>query len=235
MKTLIAVVNCRTRGHWREALRRTWVPKVPKEKADVFFFVGRGDVNYAEPDTVELDCSDLYEHLPEKVRAIARWALKNKYSYMTKIDDDVLLSPTAFLDSGFQQYKYSGKSNRPESSYAIPCGFQYTMDKVCMEIVAETPLPSDGSLDDEKWVAYNLSQKEIYLHDEKRLYLHQWQLPDPEPISRRPLRAPKRPVIEVASPHRQEPGTFSWCVHICAEQDVKIREYYRLYQKYGEK
>lgn len=233
MRTLIAVVNARSRDNWRNAVRSSWLSQVPNDKADAFFFVGRGAPISDLDHVVELDCSDNYEHLPEKVRAISRWALSKGYDYMLKCDDDVILRPKDWLVSGYDRQDYTGRSNRPESPYAIPMGFNYVMSKRCMEIIAVADLPGDGSLDDERWCAYNLSVRGINLTNDNRYFL--WQTMLPREVPARPLRAPKRPVIDTSlwGP-RQADGTFSWCVHI---NDVagRIDEFKKIFDIHGEK
>src|ERR1700676_4758704 len=155
-RLLIAVINARHRKEWRDATRSTWLPQVPRDKADAFFFVGRGEAIEDPEGVVELDCSDKYEHLPEKIRTLCQWALEQNYSNLIKSDDDVVLRPHDLLNSGYEKHAYSGRSNRPESYYPITYGFGYILDQKCMEIIAKSDLPGDGSNDDEKWVAYNL-------------------------------------------------------------------------------
>ena len=108
-RTLIAVINARHREAWRTAVRSTWMHQVPKNLCDVFFFMGNGEPREFAEDEIALDCSDRYEHLPEKVRAITRWALEREYAHMLKCDDDVVLLPKALLASGYEQYDFSGK------------------------------------------------------------------------------------------------------------------------------
>lgn len=234
-KTLISIVNARPREAWRNALRNSWLPQVPKDKADAFFFVGRGDPVRDTDRVVELDCSDGYEHLPDKIRSITRWADAHGYEHMLKLDDDVIVRPNDLLSSGYDLHPYSGRSNRPESSYAIPMGFAYWMDQQSMRIISNTDLPGDGSNDDEKWCAYTLSNNGIFLHDDKRYFLHQQRILDSKPVQR-PLRAPKRPVVDTSSwGPEQFIGTFAWCVHIAGEIETKIEEYNKLFEKHGEK
>lgn len=228
MRTLIAIVNAQHRKEWRDAIRTTWLCKVPSDKADAFFFVGRGEGIEDTEGVVQLECSDKYEHLPEKIKTIAKWALEHGYTHMLKCDDDVVLRPQDFLSSGYDKYDYTGRSNRPESPYAIPCGFNYCLSARSMEIVSTALLPPDGSNDDEKWVAYHLSLKDIKLQDDKRYFL--WQFVIPLGDARRPLRAPRRPVV--AQGIQQESGTFSWCIHVLSGQD-KVNEYHRVYRWYG--
>lgn len=233
-KTLIAIINARHRKEWREAIRTTWLPQVPKEKADALFFVGRGEPLGDPQGVVELQASDKYEHLPEKFREVCRWALKRNYIRILKHDDDSILRPSDFLNSGLEKYPYSGRSNRPESPYAIPMGFGYVLDRKCMEIIANAELPPDGSNDDEKWVAFNLSQNGIFLHDDRRYFLHQLRFPVEEK-PKRPLRAPKRPTPDFSAWGNQpNPGTFSYCVHIAGEMSEKIEEYNKLWLRHRE-
>ncbi len=231
-KTLLAVINARHRPEWRRALRDTWMKQVPKNKADAFFFVGTGEQLKDQEQVVEIACSDKYEHLPEKVRAICRWAIEKDYAYMLKTDDDTMLKPNSFLDSGYHNYDYSGSSNRPDSPYAIPFGFGYCMSRKSMEIIASSSLPGDGSNDDEKWVAYNLSQAGILLTDIRRYYLHQFPIDPVIRAEKRSLRAPVRPqrknYLEVPE------QTFSYCVHTAMETHEKVAEYYKLWERYKE-
>jgi Galactosyltransferase len=232
-RTLLAIINARHRKEWRDAIRSTWLLQVPREKADAFFFVGRGEPLGDPQGVVELSCSDKYEHLPEKIITLCNWAHSKGYSHLLKCDDDCVLRPQDFLSSGYEKYEYSGCSNRPESPYAVPYGFGYVLDRKCMEIIGASKPPGDGSLDDEKHCAFTLSEHGIRLHDDRRYFLHQLRLPTEEK-AKRPLRAPKRPVVESIWGNQPYPGTFSYCVHIAAELSEKIEEYHKLWLRHRE-
>ncbi len=223
-KTLIAVISCRSRLQtWVKAIRETWLPLVPVHRADVKFFVGRGEGSVPE-DAVVLDCDDSYMGLPEKVRAMARWAVEYEYDFALKNDDDVILRPAALLSSGYEKHEYSGKANRPPQPYTVPFGFNYFLSKKCLKIVAEAELPETN--DDEKWVAKNLWDHGIELHDDPRYCLHSQLM---TPIERRPLRAPKRDIPNFAP----EPEYLSRCIHLPYDEDVKLAEFKRVYHRYG--
>jgi hypothetical protein len=215
LKILIAIVNCRSRQRtWAQAVRDTWLPFVPKDKADVFFFVGRGEPMELPSDTVALDCDDSYQGLPDKVREIVRWALAHGYDYMLKCDDDVVIHPLGLLLSGFDKFPYSGKYNRiptHNDPFSVPMGFCYWLDKQCMKLVENAPLP-ENSNDDEKWVARNLYYGGITLHDEARYHLHRTGL---IPANKRPIRV-HRPLNRLengcAEPERQR--AFAWCIFL---------------------
>jgi hypothetical protein len=189
------------------------------------FFVGRGESSVLS-DTVELDCDDSYLGLPEKVRSIARWAKEHEYNFMLKCDDDVVIRPLELLTmSGYQLFEYSGRANRPPQPYVVPMGFNYWLSKKCMGIVSEADLPTYGDNDDEKWVASVLWKHGISLTDDLRYGLHYQLL---TPTTKRPLRAPRRPVpIEAA-----EPEYFSRCIHLPLDMDVKLAEFQRVFNRY---
>ena len=138
------------------------MPQVPRDRADVFFFVGNGAPMEDLSDVVTLDCSDAYADLPAKVRSIVRWAQKNGYEFVLKCDDDVVLRPTAFLDSGYEKYEFSGGANRPAMPYTVTFGFCYVLGKRSIDIMSNSPLPGN-SFADELWVAQTLWRDQITL------------------------------------------------------------------------
>jgi hypothetical protein len=229
VKTLIAVVSAHHRTPWRDAIRDTWLPLVPTTLADVRFFLGRGQNK--NPDEVVLNCDDSYMGLPEKVREIARWALANGYDYMLKCDDDTVIRPELLLVSGYQNYQYSGKTNRHLEGFTVPVGFNWWISKECMKIVSEAELPP-GDNDDEKWVAWNLHLHGIHLQHDHRYELYMGEIPDP-PASKlyRPLRPPK--VDQIG--HSKD--VFSWTIFLEANSgngipiETKIIEFYKIWNK----
>ena len=225
-KTLIAIVSCRSRQDtWVKAIRETWLPLVPATKADVRIFVGLGDLPISE-DVVALACDDSYMGLPSKVQEICRWSNAHAYDFTLKCDDDVVLDPATILLSGYERHEYSGRANRPPQPYTVPMGFNYWLSKKCTTIMSEAPLPDVGN-DDEKWVASHLWSNGIILVDEPRYSLHTKLL---EPLNKRPLRALNRhrylPMQEI------EPEYFSRCIHLGEEQEIKLAEFKKVFEKY---
>lgn len=220
MKPLIAVVNARHRLNWRTAVRSTWFGKAT---IDVRFFVGRGTDITDKESTIELDCSDRYEHLPEKVQAIAQWARQNGYTNVLKCDDDVVLKVRMLEKSDYYQYEFVGRRGRAPQPYLVPFGFCYWMGEKALSIVENAMLPEDGSNDDEKWVANNLYKNGINLHLDERYVLHCESYPED---NRRPLRI--RGIVE------NYKAPFAWCVHTPGEQEDKIKEFYKIYRRIKE-
>jgi len=202
-KTLLAIVNARHRADWRAAIRRTWLPQVPRDRADVFFFVGQGDPIPDPERVIELSCSDVYNDLPSKIQTMVQWALRNGYEHFLKIDDDVVLRPLTFLDSGYENHEFSGGENRPGAP-AVTFGFCYVLGKKAMEIVSKSRLPHD--FDDEKWVAQCLWAKSIPLMHFSGYSLH--------------ISTSAEPDVQIAR-----------CVHLdnAHSQEQKIREFERIF------
>lgn len=232
MKSLIAVMNSRNRREWADVIRSSWLSMVPTEKADVRFFVGRGDTPVPD-DTVQLDVDDTYKGLPEKVRGMARWACLNNYDYMLKCDDDVVLNPKPLLDSGYDSNDFTGRLNRfptDDRPYTVPMGFNYWLSKRCMELVSTADLP-EGSNDDEKWVSGVLYSSGITLADDKRYRLSYGVPFAPSRSLRGPIRPLKPNYIETV------PGEFSWCVFLDGNNgqsiplEAKLEEFKRLFRR----
>jgi len=232
---LIAIINCRSRRLWRETLRKAWVSEVPADKADVFFFVGRGEPIVDTAGVVELDCDDSYWGLPDKVRAIARWSIAHGYDYMLKCDDDVLVLPEMLLTSGYDRQPYTGRINRTPTDdrpYAVPIGFCYWLSRQCMELIKDEPTPTKHN-DDELWVAGILHKHGIHVTDDRRYRLHTGEFLTPS--KRRPLR-PIRPCV--AYNMNVAHGEFAWCVYLESGAinqvpiEVKLHEYELMRQHY---
>jgi len=236
-KALLAIVNARHRKEWRDAIRNTWLPMVPQDRADALFFVGRGAPIEDSENVVELDCDDSYMGLPDKIRSIMRWAHSHDYHHASKIDDDVVLDPVKFLNSGYDAQEYCGPANRVPTNVApfwVPMGFFYSVSKRCMEFLINAPLPTEGN-DDEKWVAQNLHAQGISLHHDQRYRLQYGELIN------RPLRPPvgraiRRPLTPDVN-RDLYPGTFAWCIFMEGNSgntiplQRKIDEFYRTFKQ----
>lgn len=229
MKPLIAVVNAHTRAIYQQCIRETWLPLV--NGADVRFFLGPS-TREAQQDEVFLNCDDSYEGLPSKVQAIARWALEHDYDYMVKLDDDVVIRPSQFLSTGFQNYDFSGHRNDVRE-FPVPFGFSYWLSKSSMQLVEKATLPRDNN--DEAWVTATLSKAFITLHHEPRYVMHTGQRSDFVEKRTRPLRAPKRPrLMEPADPSL----AVAWCMylnwngHRSTPDEIVIQEMRKVFKDY---
>lgn len=233
------MVSAQPRKHWRDAIRETWKALVPETLADVRFFVGSERLAPYEPDTVYVECDDSYHGLPEKIRSIVRWALDHDYDYILKCDDDVVLKPEALLQCGYEQYDFSGKTNRwptTQMPYPVTVGFNYWLSKRAMRIVATAELPPEQAPgvkdnDDEKWVAGLMHRNGIQLHHDTRYEIYGGEIED-RPPSRlyRPLRPPK-----INSPQNRD--VFSWTIFLEANSgdgipiETKLREFHKVFAR----
>ena len=230
MKTLIALITCHSRGAYADAQRDTWVKKLP-ESLEYRFFLGPSN-REPKADEVFLDCDDSYGGLPSKVRAVVRWAMEHGYDYTVKIDDDTVLNPSAFLNSGYERHDFTGHVNDDKSKVLVPWGFCYVLSKRSMEIMAQAPLPPNNN--DEAWTANNLVGHGIVLHNEPRYYLHRGKRRDFIPKAPRPLRAPPRLTLM----EEDTPGNgiayavfLHWSGFHATPDEVNIKEYYKLYKE----
>lgn len=239
MKSLIAVISCHARQGYSDVVRETWAPLVVG--ADLKFFMGRGP---REPlaDEVILDCDDAYMGLPDKVRAIMRWALEHGYDYVLKCDDDVVVLPKALLASDYAQYDFIGCADPAvkQGEISTPWGFCYWLSARAMKLVAEAPLPGEpGSThtyvhnNDEAWVSTILVVNNIILHGDNRYFLHRGALPVAQ-VAVVPGRRSLRPnrfhpgYIEAKPPI----GAFAFCVYLNwegwhATSEEKLHEEFR--------
>jgi hypothetical protein len=242
MKTLRAIVSCEAHSDYRTAIRETWLPLGPKEKADVLFFMGLGATSLG-PDEIILPCDDSYGGLPNKVQEIVRWAHGRAYDFVLKCDNDVILRPQALLSSGFEHYDFVGcqePSCKPGEIHT-PWGFCYWLSKKAMKSVIDSPLPGmPGSIhghihnNDEAWISTILHYKGIFLHSDARYHLHT-RNPDPRPElqCKRPLRRPKPPEKVPVD------GTFAFCVYLNWEgfhmtpKEVILKEFYKIFSEKG--
>jgi hypothetical protein len=207
VRTLIAVVSCAAHAEYRKAIRETWLPLVPKDNADVLFFMGRGSTAVCS-DEIVLDCDDSYLGLPEKVRAIVQYALKGGWDYVFKCDNDVVLLPSKLLASGYETADFVGHKNSSKEDPVPPYGFLYGLSKRSMQIIAEAELPRDNW--DEGWVRTKLYAHGIMLRHDPRYTLHFGKKED-YVSKRRPLRFFRANTMLAERPPE---GTFAWCMYI---------------------
>ena len=170
--------------------------------------------------SVQLNCDDSYQGLPEKIRAICRWAFDHGYDYVLKCDDDVVLSPEILL-SGYERHEYSGRANRP-GRVIVPYGFNYWMNRKCLQYLYNAPLPSSGN-DDEKWVAETLHKHGITITGTTGYQLYLGSLIDrsKENYGYRPLNAKRRDQL-------LEPGIFSWAIYLTCHGDDRVDEQHKI-------
>lgn len=139
MKVLIAVITCHQNTERVKSIRSTWYPSVPSGQADLRFFVGRGP-RVTTPDHVQLDVDDSYAGLPEKVRGVMHWAIREGYDHVVKVDDDTYVQPDRLLASGFLGRDYIGRLRGPSGRrpYPYASGFCYVLSNRAAAIIAHT-------------------------------------------------------------------------------------------------
>jgi len=165
MKILVAIITCHAFKERADAQRATWAKHAPG--ADVRFFLGRAERDPLA-DEVYLDCSDGYEGLPTKTKAVCAWALEHRYDLLVKTDDDSYININRLVHAGFQKYDYTGRFRASSGGYKAryASGFFYCLSRRAMQIVVDAPLTED--LAEDRWLGNMFAQhKEITIHDEQ--------------------------------------------------------------------
>lgn len=140
------------------AQRETWLKDVKSfPNVDARYFYGNPNFGkFADgglvpgSDEVFLNVPDDYEHLPEKMKEIYRWALDHGYDYVYKCDDDTFVYVDRLMRSGFDEVDQMGFSNCTHGLNSCPyCyitgGAGYTLSRKAMELIlAAPPLPENN-------------------------------------------------------------------------------------------
>ena len=162
MKALIAIYTC-GRPKYKEriqTLQETWIP-LAAPGTDIRFFDGE-----------RLGVPDDYFSLPQKTKALCKYALQHGYDYMLKVDDDTYIHPDRLAlpdadyagifikanDCGFPpRFPNSPKGTHP---FDYASGGAYWLSRRAMEIVV------DAEIDDwaeDRWVGQALARQGIKL------------------------------------------------------------------------
>jgi hypothetical protein len=125
MNLLLAIEGCELHLDRYPVIMDTWGREAARD-FDVHFFTGP-----------ELEVSDDYLSLPEKTRAICKWARNRDYDWMLMADTDSYISLPRALASGFEQYDYSGYV---QTWLPVPycSGPSYWLSSKAMQILVET-------------------------------------------------------------------------------------------------
>jgi len=101
MNILIAIESCAAHADRVEEQFRTWVANEE--------YVARNVTANLSVFTGEiLGVPDDYKHLPEKTKAICKWAGEHSFDFIFKVDTDTYVSMERLLAEDFWKYPYSG-------------------------------------------------------------------------------------------------------------------------------
>jgi glycosyltransferase involved in cell wall biosynthesis len=90
-QVLFLIPTCKRYNHKAEAVRQTWVRKLPDYGFRYFFIIGKPELEQAEvkADTLYVPCEDNYESLILKLFLAYEFLYRNlEFDYIYKIDDD---------------------------------------------------------------------------------------------------------------------------------------------------
>jgi hypothetical protein len=149
---LIGVITCERDKHWLAACRDTWLRDVPPD-----FDVVIVDASFM-PDNV----LDSYENLPQKTKALCSYAIRHRYRWLLKIDNDCLARPRLFRPPYGHDYagRLRGKSGVEyvpegvENNCEFCSGGAYWLSHRAMQVIAQSPIKKDVAED--RWVGNTL-------------------------------------------------------------------------------
>jgi SAM-dependent methyltransferase len=143
---------------------------------EAVFFAGRKGA-CGEPDVIELDVADDYNHLPSKIRAFVRYALAHHdFAYLFKCDDDTYVVPERLFDLANGGTPFVGSSISAPHGFASG-GAGYLLARAAAAVVAKGPVPADGAED--VWVSGLLRRRGFRLSPNPGLRTGYNQLPHP--------------------------------------------------------
>lgn len=163
-KILFAILSCHSLQQYEPSLRETWIKELPG--IDHKFFLGLPSLSSPLlPDEVLLEVDDSFQGITEKSVAMHRWALEHGYDYVVKVDLDTFVRPVELLQSGFEQFDYTGGQNTQGVAFASG-GSGYWLSRRALQIVVDakiTPGPAE-----DLHVATVLNDQGITLHADNR-------------------------------------------------------------------
>jgi hypothetical protein len=169
-RVLIGILSCHQRKPGPNAQRKTWLKEAIRLAVEYRFFLGapiqpplpdprrQASLQTWKPilpmsDQVFLDCPDTYPQLPQKTRAMIRWAFDAGYDFLFKCDDDTYVNVERLLASGFEAHDYSGFvrttsvfGNGKEVSHAQG-GAGYWLSRKAMALILQHDRTTEGAED----------------------------------------------------------------------------------------
>ena len=145
-RILIGICSCRRHRERRDAIRATWLRRLPENMRAVFF-VGRGArLDEAHDDTLRLAAADTYEALPGKVQRFYRAVLAWDFDHLFKCDDDTYLHAER-LETLIQP-----AADMVCNSWWNECGFAqggagYLLTRATVRAFATAAIPATGAED----------------------------------------------------------------------------------------
>jgi len=163
MKCLIALLSCHSLRHYQQAQRDTWLRDVPLG-IDHKFFLGKPEFT-PNGDEVFLGVDDTFQGVTEKTVAVLRWGLGQGYDFVVKVDLDTFVRPVKLLQSGFENWDYTGGLNSQGVDFASGGG-GYCLSKKAMQLIIESPI--DAGPAEDLHIARVLLSHGIHLHADNR-------------------------------------------------------------------
>lgn len=184
-KVTIGVISCKKFLPRRDAVRATWLKRIP-EGVEAFFVIGDPNLKQSrrERDCLFVPTPDDYGSLSQKVRALCQYAA-NRGTWLLKADDDVIVDPER-LAQLVDQAEAAGDdvlgsvTAGPEGVYQH--GFAYLLSPRAVKIIADRLTETTGNED--RAVAGHLAAAGLKIRDSDRF---QYQLNEGATVAAEPV------------------------------------------------
>lgn len=134
LNLLFIVVSSKATRARQDNHRLTWVRGLPKNFR--VLFVEGGTEEYIENDILHLACDDTYSGLVNKTEAIHKWASRQSFDYLIKLDDDVVFSVANLIKMNFTKIKYMGSISEVFGNVE---GMTVIFSKETVDLIASKP------------------------------------------------------------------------------------------------
>ena len=174
---LIGICSCVSATARREAVRETWLRRLPPGVRAVFF-VGAGNAAPNEDRVVQLPVEDDYASLPRKVATFFHFARAGyDFDYLFKCDDDTYVCAERLIELARKRARYVGGGEWLQERFASG-GAGYLLSRKAVAILTAAPFPGLGAED--VWVGEVLREAGVKLCPTGRLRMDHKDLPSPE-------------------------------------------------------
>jgi len=149
-KIQVFVFSCQSENskRRRQACAETWMPKLPADFFESRFVVGDPKLpteSRLDGNILTLRCSDTYNGLPQKTKAVMQYALKMDYKFVIKCDDDTFIHPHRITRIPIIAHDICARWGR--NSVEFPFGACYSMSQHFMKAIFPFYKTHDGGED----------------------------------------------------------------------------------------
>lgn len=139
---IVGILTCRSVTDRRQACLDTWVRRLKQHGVRVVFLVGGVEKTRLDGDVLHVACPDDYVSLAYKTKLFAQWALKERFDYLFKCDDDTFVVADRFVAYDPEGHDYIGIDPVDDVNPRFASGGAgFWLSRRAAKIVAEMDIP----------------------------------------------------------------------------------------------